>query len=56
VAQIIRMPNETDLPPGTVRDFAQEVFGLYREARRPTLRQVSEAIRKNDALTGTASP
>jgi hypothetical protein len=39
-----------------VRDFVKEVFGLYREAHRPTLREVSEAIRKNDSLSGTASP
>lgn len=56
MARTLRMPSEADLPPGALRAFAVDVFGLYREAHRPSLRQVSEAIRKNENLTGTASP
>ncbi|SRR5713101_3288756 len=55
MARTLRMPSETELPRGPVRDFVAELFGLYREARRPTLRQISEAIRKRDDLAGTAS-
>lgn len=56
MARTLRMPSEAELPEGAVRLFVEEVFGLYREAHRPTLRHVSEAIRKNDSLSGTASP
>jgi hypothetical protein len=31
------------------------LFHLYREARRPTLRGISDQIRKNSELRGTAS-
>jgi hypothetical protein len=55
MARTLRMPSEAELPDGAIRDFVKQVFALYREAHRPTLRQVSEAIRKNDNLTGTAS-
>ena len=43
-----------DLPPGTVRDFVELLFAFYREARRPTLRNISDRIEKLD-LSGTAS-
>lgn len=56
MARTIRMPSQSELPPGAVRTFVIELFELYREARRPTLRQVSEAVRRNESLTGTASP
>jgi len=48
------MPSEYDLPRGPLRDFVEELFGLYREARRPTLREISRAISEGD-FTATAS-
>jgi hypothetical protein len=56
VPRIIRMPSEEELPKGTVRDFAWTLFWLYTRAHRPALRDISETIRKNDDLRGTASP
>jgi hypothetical protein len=56
MARIIRLPNEKDLPPGTVRDFAILLHYLYRRAHRPALREISDAIRRDDDLNGTASP
>ena len=50
----IRMPSETELPAGPVREFVAILFDLYREAHRPTLRQISSVIRRLD-LPGTAS-
>jgi hypothetical protein len=55
VAQAIRMPPETELPKGALRDFVEELFRLYRAARRPTLREISNAIRMRDDLRGSAS-
>ena len=52
----MRFPSEAELPPGTTRDFARLLFRLYQAAHRPALRDVSEAIRRNDHLRGTASP
>jgi hypothetical protein len=49
------MPSEKELPPGTVRDFVAFLFWLYRQAHRPALREISEAISRRD-LPGTASP
>ena len=54
MARTMRMPSEEDLPPGTVRDFVWLLFFFYRDARRPTLREISDRIRKSD-LPGTAS-
>jgi len=55
MARIMRMPSEAELPEGTVRDFAGVLFWLYQKAHRPALRDISEQIRKNDSLRGTAS-
>lgn len=52
------MPSEADLPDGPRREFVAELFVHYREANRPTLRQVSEWITANADernLRGTAS-
>lgn len=54
--RIIRMPAKTELPEGTVRDFADVLFWLYCRAHRPTLRVISERINKDEGLRGTASP
>jgi hypothetical protein len=56
MGQIIRMPTESDIPDGAVRDFAQMIFYLYKRAHRPSLREVSNAIARNPELAGTASP
>ena len=56
MARIMRIPDEMDLPPGTVRDCATLLFYLYRKAHRPALRDISEAIRRDEDLKGTASP
>jgi hypothetical protein len=56
MARTMHLPSESELPPGPVRQFAELLFRLYREAHRPALRDVSEAIRRNDHLQGTASP
>lgn len=56
MGQIIRMPTESELPDGAVRDFAQMLFYLYKTAHRPSLRQISKAIEDNHELPGTASP
>jgi hypothetical protein len=55
VARIVRMPDLEELPEGTVRDFVGLLFHLYRSARRPSLRDISEQIRRDDSLSGTAS-
>jgi hypothetical protein len=56
MGQIIRMPTESEVPQGAVRDFAQVMFYLYKKARRPSLREISLAIARNEKLAGTASP
>ena len=56
MARTMHPPSEMDLPPGPVRDFAELLFWLYRRAHRPALRDISERIRRNDDLHGTASP
>jgi hypothetical protein len=51
----IRMPTEHDLPRGPVRDFVELLFILLNAAHRPTLRQISEAIRDRGDRQGTVS-
>lgn len=55
MAKTLRMPSETDLRPGPVRDFVELLFYFYRLARRPTSREISDQIRKDSELPGTAS-
>lgn len=55
MSRTMRMPSEKALPPGSVRDFVELLFRLYRMAHRPALRTISEAIRRSDHLKGTAS-
>jgi hypothetical protein len=50
----MRMPDEGALPSGAVRDFVWLLFHFYRQAHRPTLREISDRIKKSD-LPGTAS-
>ena len=54
MARTMRMPDEGELPDGAVRDFVYLLFYFYRQARRPTLREISNRIDKN-GLPGTAS-
>lgn len=49
------MPPKAVLPEGPRRAFVEELFTHYREAGRPTLRQIESWIRDNDDLPGTAS-
>ena len=53
MGQVLRMPTEAELPRGARRDFTEQLFSLYREARRPGLREISRAI--PDDSPGTAS-
>lgn len=55
VGRAMRMPSEADLPPGPVRDFVELLFYFFRLARRPALREISDLIKKNSELRGTAS-
>ena len=55
MSPIIRMPSESELPPGPMRVFVQVLFDLYKDARRPTLRQISQEVSRSD-VPGTASP
>jgi hypothetical protein len=48
------MPSETELPPGTVRDFVRFLFELFRAADRPTLETISDKVADSD-YAGTAS-
>jgi len=49
------MPSERVLPPGPPRRFAEELFHLFRLARRPPLWEISYRIQHNNDLDGTAS-
>lgn len=55
MARIMRMTSEVDLPPGTMRDFAEALFALYKAADRPTLREISKEIEGSDS-PATVSP
>ena len=54
MARTLRMPDEAELPDGTIRDFVDLLFFFYKEAHRPTLREISDRIKMSD-LPGTAS-
>lgn len=56
MARKIRMPSEQVLLPGSVRNFARELFDRYKDAHRPPLRHISQMIERHDNLPGTASP
>lgn len=53
--RIVRMPTRQELPRGATRDFVEELFDCYREAHRPTLREISRQIENSDSAA-TASP
>ena len=54
MARTMRMPDEGRLPDGAVRDFVWLLFHFYRQAHRPTLREISNRIRRGEH-NGTAS-
>ncbi len=47
--QLVHMPTQQELPRGATRDFVEAIFSLYREARRPTLRDISKEIERSDS-------
>jgi hypothetical protein len=51
----VRIPSMSEVPPGPRRDFVEELFNLFRPARRPSLREISDRIQKDEELPGTAS-
>jgi len=51
----IRMPSEKELPQGPRRYFVEELFFLFREAGRPTLRPICERMAADPDRAGTAS-
>jgi hypothetical protein len=55
VPKNLKLPDQQQLPPGAWRTFTEELFFLYREAGRPTLREIAEAVNKIDERAGTAS-
>jgi hypothetical protein len=55
VARGVAMPDEAALPPGPRRDLTTEIHVLYRGAGKPSLREISTAIRRNDDLLATVS-
>jgi hypothetical protein len=55
MARSLRMPPLHVLPEGPRRAFVDELHEYFRAAKRPTLREVSDLIRDDDELPGTAS-
>lgn len=54
--KILRMPPLDQLPDGPDRRFVEELFVHYREAGRPTLRQIATWVEEHqEDLPGTAS-
>lgn len=53
MGRVLRMPSESELPRGARRNFTEDLFSLYKEARRPGLREISAAV--PDDSPGTAS-
>lgn len=55
----LRMPEESELPRGPLREFVQVLHQHYRAAHRPPLRKISEKgaeiVVKTDGVDGTAS-
>lgn len=55
MARALQMPGWSELPQGARRDFVEELFGYFREAKRPTLIEIERRIRDNTDLAGFAS-
>ena len=54
MARTMRMPTSSELPSQEVGSFVELLFELYRQARRPPLREISAEAGRSDA-DGTAS-
>ncbi|MEV4804980.1 hypothetical protein AB0K18_33695 [Nonomuraea sp. NPDC049421] len=54
MARAIAMPSKDQVPEGPHRDFLIIVFQMYRQAGRPSLKQIVNAAERMD-LQGTAS-
>ena len=48
MAQIIRLPSETVLPRSAWRDFVELLHNHYRAAHRPTLREITDQIDREE--------
>src|SRR5262249_37044739 len=56
--KMLRMPPKQQMPDGPHRQFVEELFMHYREASRPTLREIAKWIddhKDTRDLRGTAS-
>lgn len=54
MAQVLRMPDTTELPDGPRRRFVEDLFSYYRDAGRPPLRIITDDIaEKYDAFTAS---
>ncbi|MGW3072957.1 MULTISPECIES: pentapeptide repeat-containing protein [unclassified Kitasatospora] len=51
----IVIPTNEKLPPGPRRDLVEALHGLYRGAGKPSLRDISDGIKRRDALPTTVS-
>ena len=45
MARKIKIPSKEELRPGARRSFVDELFERYRDAHRPSLRQISDATK-----------
>ncbi len=55
MSRTIRMPGKSELPDGPHRRVVAELYDWYREAVRPTLQELDDAIRADQNKSGTAS-
>lgn len=49
------MPTPAELPHGPRRRFVEALFEVYRDAGRPTLREIDQQIKADDSMDGAAS-
>jgi hypothetical protein len=54
MVQVLRMLSESELPRGPRRDFAEQMFSLFREAHRPRLEAIKNAIPEDAPATASA--
>src|SRR5258707_1144624 len=54
MAQVLKLPDESELPASPQRKFVEELFFYYREAGRPALRLITGDIEARfDAFTAS---
>ncbi|MFI1152554.1 hypothetical protein [Streptomyces sp. NPDC020817] len=51
----LTMPTLDELGPGPVRAFVAEMYFHYRQAKRPSLREIETDLAQLDEMAGTAS-